>query len=77
MSGPTFTAEQAVDASIEMLKRALELPAHDLALTALLSAYAAIATRHPCCQQSGIANLRHLANQLESMQGVPTGQPLH
>lgn len=43
------TTEQHIEATRKVGEFAMSLGDHDLALTALLSAYATIAAAHPCC----------------------------
>lgn len=45
----TYTEAQGRAATIKVLEFVLTIGAHDLALTALLSAYTTIASHSPCC----------------------------
>ena len=51
MSSPKHTTAEMLQATEKVLSLAQSMDGHDLALTALLSAYATIATNHPCCTE--------------------------
>lgn len=61
-----FTEQEARAATEAMLRHAHDLPAHNLALTALLSAYATLGLHYRCCTPTCVMALRLAADQLES-----------
>lgn len=51
MSHLNYTEQQLKDLTTQVGEMAVALGKHDLALSALLSAYACVAAAHPCCLQ--------------------------
>lgn len=52
MSSLPYTLQQMNAATKSVIDMSMSLGDHDMALTALLSAYATIADAHPCCTET-------------------------
>lgn len=67
----TYTPEQATQLTNELLNHAMAMAGgpghHDLALTALLSAYATVADGHPCCTRLCARVLVRLSEHLNNV----------
>lgn len=76
---PDAKTEAEVAALIEKLCACLEDQHHNVALSALLSLYRAVAVQHPCCTQSAANTAMTAAMQLAmaARGATPRGASVH
>lgn len=76
---PDPKTEAEVAALIDKLGACLQDQHHNVALSALLSLYRAVAVQHPCCTQSAANTAMTAAMQIAmaARGAAPAGAPIH
>lgn len=75
MKHPSFTDEQLLALTTELGEAAVAAGSHELALSALMGAYATVATAHPCCTQECANNAFRLSMMLAATAAQQNGGP--
>ena len=74
MSHLNYTDQQLKDLTAQVGEMAVAMGKHDLALSALLSAYVTVVMAHPCCLQE-CANQTFRLSMLLAARAVPHDMP--